>query len=256
MNVLQQIGDQVRSRLGIHLGPHKDYLLEARLERLKAKEGYQNLEDFHRDLESGDGRALDALARHMTTNHTYFFREAEHFPLLVRLLRQSGTTRVRVWSAAGSTGEEGYTLAMVLAEAGFQDFLVLVSDVNRECVARANQGVYDPGRMEKVPPGLMARYFVRREDGSFQVSPALRVKLRFRCINLIEDLEVGEYLDVIFCRNLLIYFDDDGIRQVLDRLAGALKPGGYLFLGQSEGFHRPPAGLKRVGPSVYQKAMA
>jgi chemotaxis protein methyltransferase CheR len=254
MNMLQQIGDQVRSRLGTHLGPHKDYLLEARLERLKVKEGYRNLEDFHRDLKSGDGRALDALARHMTTNHTYFFREAEHFPLHVRLLRQSGTSRVRLWSAAGSTGEEGYTLAMVLAEAGFQDFLVLVSDVNREVIAQAHQGVYDPGRMGKVPPELVDRYFVRREDGSYQVLPVLRAKLRFRCINLIEELEIGEYLDVIFCRNLLIYFDDAGIRQVLDRLAEALKPGGHLFLGQSEGFHRPPPGLKRVGPSVYQKA--
>lgn len=256
MTVLNQIGKHVRARLGIAMGPHKTYLLEARLERLRAAEGYTDLEALHRALESGDPKAQDDLARYLTTNHTFFFREPEHFHLLVDLLRRRQVSRPRVWSAAGSTGEEGYTLAMVLAEAGFQDFLVLVSDVNPDVLTRAARGEYEASRMEKIPPGLVSKYFCRLPTGAFRVADELKARLRFRRLNLVEELVVAQPLDVIFCRNLLIYFDDEGIQTVLGQLTRALATGGLLFLGQSEGFHRPPNGLRRVGPSVYQKTSA
>ena len=256
MTVLHRIGDQVRHRLGIHLGPHKEYLLAARLEKLQREEGYPDLEQFYAALESGDPRAVDALARHLTTNHTFFFREPEHFPLLVKLLQAAGVRRPRIWSAAGSTGEEGYSLAITLAEAGFSDSVVLVSDVNHDVLVRAQRGVYDPSRMEKVPPGLVARYFEPWEGSQYRIRSHLRSRLRFRCVNLIDALDVAEPPDVIFCRNLLIYFDPEGVRLVLTRLIDALKPGGWLFLGQTEGFHRPPGPVRQIHSSVFQKTVA
>lgn len=252
MTLLHQIRDQVRSRLGIALGAHKDALLSSRLERLRVQEGYHNLETFQQDLEAGDPRAVEALARHLTTNHTYFFREPEQFEFLVDRLRSQGIARPRIWSAAGSTGEEGYSLAMVLAEAGYRDFLVLVSDVNPEVLARAHRGVFDSSRMARVPPDWSRRYFEPRGNG-YVALQELRSHLRFRRLNLMEPLEPGDPVDAIFCRNLLIYFDPEGVTEVLGRLGSLLPPGGLLFLGQTEGFHRPPAPMVRVGPAIYQK---
>lgn len=252
MTIEDRISDQVQRKLGIHLGPQKGYLLEARLQTLLQNEGYPDLEEFHGALVSGDRRAEEALARHLTTNHTYFFREEIHFTLVARHLSARRIQAPRLWSAAGSTGEEAYSLAMTLAETGVQDHLILVSDVNRRVVTQAKEGIYDPVKLERVPADLVRRHFTRLADGRFQASAALRSRMRFRCLNLVEPMEVDEPMDVIFCRNLMIYFHPETIRTVLDRLVAALKPGGWLILGQTEGLHTP-GGTRRVGPSVYQK---
>lgn len=252
MTVIDRISAQARRRLGMAERPHKDYFWEARLSKLVLREGYPSREAFADLLEAGEGRAVDALERHLTTNHTYFFREPRHFAVLPGLLRENGCTRPRVWSAAGSTGEEGYSLAITLAEAGFQDFLVLVSDINRGVLAEAARGVYSDAKAARIPEALRRKYF-ERIDGGYRVRPALRSRLRFRRLNLMEPLEVDQPLDAVFCRNLLIYFDAQGISDVLGKLVGSLTPGGLLVLGESEGFHRP-AGMESVaGASVCRK---
>lgn len=253
MTALSEIGARVRSRLGIHLGPHKEYLLAARVEKLLTREGYPSAETLLGLLDAGDARAWDALARYLTTNHTFFFREPEQFGTLVRLLRDRGVERPRVWSAAGSTGEEGYSLAITLAEAGFADYLILVSDVNRDVLRHAHRGIYDAARMQKIPRGATARYFSAEPDGQFRIKDELRRRVRFRCVNLMQPLERTEPVDAIFCRNMLIYFDAEGVREVLARLVSVLRPGGWLFLGQTEGFQLPPGPVRALGSSVYQK---
>jgi chemotaxis protein methyltransferase CheR len=252
MTVIDRISAQARLRLGMAARPHKDYFWEARLSKLVLREGFSSREAFADLLEAGEGRAVDALERHLTTNHTYFFREARHFSVLPGLLRENGVTRPRVWSAAGSTGEEGYSLAITLAEAGFQDFLVLVSDVNRGVLAEASRGVYAEAKAARVPEPLRRKYF-ERVGGGWRVRPSLRAHVRFRRLNLMEPLEVDQPLDAVFCRNLLIYFDADGIRDVLGKLVGSLKPGGVLVLGESEGFHHPVGTVPVAGASVCRK---
>ncbi len=252
MTVVDRISAQARRRLGMAERPHKDYFWEARLSKLVLREGYPSREVFADLLEAGEGRAIDALERHLTTNHTYFFREPRHFEVLPGLLRQNGCTRPRVWSAAGSTGEEGYSLAMTLAEAGFQDFLVLVSDINRGVLAEAARGIYSDTKTARIPEPLRRKY-LERADRGWRIRPALRERVKFRRLNLMEPLEVDQPLDAVFCRNLLIYFDAAGIRDVLGKLAGSLKPGGLLVLGESEGFHRAPGMIPAAGASVCRK---
>ena len=256
MTVLDRISWQARRHLGIVVAPRKEYFWEARLSKLISREGFPSWEALADSLEAGDARALDALARHLTTNHTYFFREERHFDLLPRLLREAGIRAPRVWSAAGSTGEEGYSLAITLAEAGFQEFLILVSDVNRRVLAEAARGQYDEARLARVPLALRQKYFDSLGGGLYRVKDSLHAHLRFRQLNLMQPLELESPLDAVFCRNLLIYFDEEGIREVLDRLVQSLRPGGLLFLGEAEGFHRP-VGLRPVaGASVSRKESA
>lgn len=256
MTVIDRISTQARRHLGIAVGPRKEYFWEARLSKLVFREGYPSREAFADSLEAGEVQAVEALARHLTTNHTYFFREERHFKILPALLRQMGCERPRVWSAAGSTGEEGYSLAMTLAEAGFKDFLVLVSDVNKRVLGEAHQGVYDEARVSRVPHLLRRKYFDLLGDGRYKINAELHAHLRFRCLNLMQPLEAFDQMDAIFCRNLLIYFDKEGIREVLDKLSQSLKPGGLLFLGESEGFHRPQGLVPVAGASVSKKMFA
>jgi len=253
VSVIDRISKQARRHLGLSVAPQKDYFWETRLAKLILREDYPSREALADSLEAGETRAIDALARHLTTNHTFFFREDRHFEVLPRLLREVNCIRPRIWSAAGSSGEEGYSLAMTLAEAGFLDFLVLVSDVNRRVLGEAYRGVYDEDQMSKVPQALKRKYFAHVGSGRYRVTPELHKHLRFRCLNLIQPLEPLEPLDAIFCRNLLIYFDKSGIQVVLDQLVGSLKPGGLLFLGESEGFHRPPGLVSVAGTSVSRK---
>ena len=251
MTVLHQISAQVQDRLGICMGPHKDYLLASRLEKLQTQEGVDDLASFLEDLAAGDHQALDALSRHMTTNHTYFFREAEHFSFLRDKLIEQGASRPRIWSAAGSSGEEAYSLAMVLAEGGLADYLILVSDVNTDVLRIAQEGVYDVARASRVPPALSQKYLVPHPEG-LQMKETLRRHLRFQHLNLTQEWDLEAPLDAIFCRNVFIYFDEVTISHVLDRLVASLRPGGWLFLGQTEGFHLPK-GTRRVGLATFQK---
>lgn len=250
MTVLDQISAQVQDQLGIYMGPQKGYLLASRLEKLRTQEGV-DLDSFLRDLMAGNLGALDALSRHMTTNHTYFFREAEHFSFLRDRLVETPTRGFRIWSAAGSSGEEAYSLAMVLAEAGLSDYLILVSDVNRDVLRLAKDGRYDGAKTSRVPAALSRKYLVGDPKG-FRVHEALRQRLRFQHVNLTQDWDLDAPLDAIFCRNVFIYFDAATITRVLDRLVASLRPGGWLFLGQTEGFHLPK-GTRRVGAAIYQK---
>lgn len=252
MTALVRINAQVKSRLGIHIGPHKSYLLEARLGKLCEQEGY-DLEALADDLELGRARALEALAVHLTTNHTFFFREGDHFRLLAEWFAPRRTQRLRFWSAAGSSGEEGYSMAMALAEAGFRDFLVLVSDVSPKVLHQAIRGVYEASKVARVPEALRSRYFEPLGSGDLRVGPTLRSRLRFQNLNLLEPLEAAEPLDAVFCRNLLIYFEDQEAEVVLSNIARVLRPGGLLFLGQTEGVRRPPGAFRVIANAVYEK---
>jgi chemotaxis protein methyltransferase CheR len=259
---------------GIHLGPQKRHLLVARLGRRLRALGLPSFAAYHRYLaeEDADGAELGRFVNAITTNKTDFFREAHHFrylaerwiPGLRARAARGGERRVRLWSAACSTGEEPYTLALTLLEglgtALGWDVRVLASDIDTECLARAASGVYTLEQVRPVPAALVRRYFLRgrgADAGRVQVRPEVRALVTFRRINFLDDpWPIRTRFDAIFCRNVLIYFDRATQQRILERLLGYLAPDGLLCLGHSEGVHGLAQGLVAVGHTIYRRAGA
>jgi chemotaxis protein methyltransferase CheR len=219
----------------------------------------------------GAGGELDEFVDAMTVNKTDFFREPAHFDYLTRevvpkLEHESGagsTRPLRIWSAACSTGEEPYTLAMICAHTGIargQQYQVevLASDVSTRVLSKAETAVYTASDMAPVPPEYRTRYFLRSKDPKrrvYRVAPEIRSRVRFAALNLVSGaLDVGDPMDVIFCRNVLIYFDRATQETVLRRLRGRLRPGGYLFTGHAETLTGMSLRLEAVAPTVYRRA--
>lgn len=257
---------------GIALGPQKRYLLQARLGRRVRMLGLESFAAYVRYLTgAGGARELEEFVNAITTNKTEFFREAHHFRYLtdtwapaVRRGAVSGPRRVRVWSAACSTGEEPYTIAMVVADAvgapPAWDVRVLASDIDTDALARAERATYAVEQVAPVPPAFRARFFVKGDGGGagrLAVREEIRRLVVFRRINFVDDpWPIRVPFDVIFCRNALIYFDRAGQLEIVRRLTAQLVPGGLLFLGHSESMLGVSGGLRHVGGTIYQKAGA
>ena len=244
---------------GLDLKPGKEELVAARLRRLVAGGGFRSYREYYRNILSDNtGRSLLDMIDALATNHTSFFREADHFEYLKSSVVPTLTGRdpVEVWSAACSTGEEVWTLAMVLNEAfPSRVFRITASDVSGKALAFAERGEYPVERCQGVPPVWLSRYFAAdsRPARSYAVSAALRAQAGFRRINLVEPVSWPRQFPVIFCRNVMIYFDRQTQEQVVRQLSECLEPGGYLFVGHAESLTRVSHSLEYVGPAVYRK---
>jgi chemotaxis protein methyltransferase CheR len=244
---------------GIWVVPAKRAMVEGRLARRTRQLGLDSFGAYFRRLaENADERqtAIDLL----TTNETHFFREPRHFDFLrtrVAALRGSGRP-VRVWSAAASTGQEPYTIAMVLAQAlGDSPWEIFASDLSRRVLERAASALYDISLAREIPQEYLHEYCLKgvgAQEGRFAVAPQLVRRVRFAQVNLNEPLpDVGQF-DVIFLRNVMIYFQTETKRAVVARILRQLRPEGYLLVGHSESLHGLAPGLQMVVPSVYRKA--
>lgn len=262
-----RIARYIYAQAGIRLPPAKLTMIEGRLRRRVRATQHASLDDYCRWLfEPGN---LDAERQHLlnavTTNKTDFFREPKHFDYLQQValpeMQAEGVRRLRVWSAACSTGAEPYTIAMVLdafaRDRRGPDYGILATDLDTEVLAAARRGVYPAAMVEPVPAALRQRYVLRprdREREEVRIVPELRGAIGFAQLNLMDDhYPVGAPMDMIFCRNVLIYFDKPTQEQVVRRLAACLRPGGLLFLGHSEsvaGFTLP---LTVVANTVFKK---
>ncbi|MEQ8663443.1 MAG: protein-glutamate O-methyltransferase CheR, partial [Gammaproteobacteria bacterium] len=221
---------------GINLGPHKQALVSGRLGKRLLARGLADWSAYVALLESGEDaderrEALDLL----TTNETYFFREPRHFALLrEQVLPVIAERPVRVWSAACSSGEEAYSLAMTLDEVlGPRHYEILASDISNRVLARAMRGHYPLARLEQMPPDLLRRYCLKgvgAQSGTLLVDPGLRRHVQFRAINLVEPLPPLPRFHVIFLRNVM-NFDDATRQRVVRQLVPTLVPGGWLFVG-------------------------
>jgi chemotaxis protein methyltransferase CheR len=262
------LGAFIERTCGVRVAAGKKVMLEGRLRRRLRARGLDDFTDYCRLVLSGGAEdEVRLMIDEVTTNKTDFFREPQHFDYLTghalpALLRSSGGLgEVRIWSAACSTGEEPFTLAMVLAEAALKApglrYEVLASDISTEVLAQAKSATYLEDRVDPVPLALRQKYLLRRRDGTPQVRvvPALRERVRFRRINLLDsDYALGAPLDAIFCRNVFIYFRRELQAAIVDRFFTALAPGGYLFLGHSESLNGFDVKLKQVAPTIYRKA--
>lgn len=268
-STFQQFSALVKDNFGIQLPPEKQALLESRLFKLMndnaGKPELASEEAFLQYIRNDStGRGLAMLAEAITTHHTFFMREADHFtyygkevlPYLETVIRDGD---VRTWCAASSTGEEAYILAMLLEDhfsmKGPQwETTLLATDLSREVLEKAKTGLYTSDAVKTLPVQWQNRYFQPAGNGCHQVVESLRKKVLFRQFNLINPtFPFKRPFHVIFCRNVMIYFDVPTREALIQRFADFLEPGGFLFIGHSEVIDRQVHEFDYVMPSIYRK---
>jgi len=248
----------LREHTGISLGPGKEALVAGRLDKRVRQLGLGGYGEYVALLRQRDEAELHQMINLLTTNETFFFREPRHFEYLQQIVvpaRDPGRP-LRVWSAASSTGEEAYTTAMVLAESlPPAQWEIVGSDISTRVVEVARRALYPIEAAERIPPALLRKYCLRgREEyeGLMTVCRPLRARVEFHCLNLMEDLRRLGRFDVVFLRNVMIYFDLPTKRDLVDRLQDLLVPGGHLIIGSSESLNAIPSALTMVEPSIYR----
>lgn len=252
---------------GIRMPASKLTMVEGRLRRRVRALGMPSLDAYCEHV-LGDGvsdEELVHLINAVTTNKTDFFREPRHFDYLQETVlpqyKREGQRRIRVWSAACSTGAEPYTIAMVLDDFaqknGGPDYQILATDLDTEVLSTAVKGIYPAELLAPVPPELHRRYILRPrspERRDVRISPGLRSKVAFGRLNLMDDhYPIGEPVDIVFCRNVLIYFDKPTQQKVVSRLCAKLRPGGYLMLGHSESIAGMNLPVAAVANTVFRR---
>jgi len=261
-----RLRDMIDSHAGISLSDSKRDLVYGRLSRRLRTLGLTRFSDYCGVLESGDRDELEHFVNALTTNLTSFFREKHHFDHLrdetSQLLRdrlKSGNP-VRIWSAGCSTGEEPYSIAMTLAESipGIEnhDLRILATDLDTNVVAHAANGVYSESRIEGLSGKDRDRWFEKgtgRHQGYVRASTTLRKLIAFRPLNLMEKWPMTGMFDIVFCRNVVIYFEKSTQRVLFDRFANVMRPDSTLFIGHSETLHNVSDRFVPAGKTIYRK---
>jgi chemotaxis protein methyltransferase CheR len=260
------LSDVIYDYCGIKLSQHKKVLLESRLHKRLQKLNLESFDDYLSFLNSKENTdtELVEMTDVVTTNKTDFFRERHHFDFLSETILPKLTQRstsLRVWSAACSTGEEPYTIAMALEEycRDHHDakYSLLASDISTAALHRAAMAVYSQERISSIPSDYRPKYLLRSKDHTkmtFRIVPELRAKIEFRRINLMDEvLPENEKFQIIFCRNVLIYFDRNTQLNVVRKLTNRLTPGGYLFIGHSESLLQHDLPIIQIKPTIYQQ---
>lgn len=261
----EHIRDLVGDRTGIVLSDHKIDMVYGRLSRRLRQLGINKFAEYLSRLESDDNELVE-FTNALTTNLTSFFREPHHFEYmkstsLPALLKNRPDKKLRVWSAGCSTGEEPYTIAMTLKEAMVShanwDVKILATDLDSNVVNSAKSGVYSQEKVNGVDQNRLKKWFRKgRGDahaGQMKVSADLQDMITFKQLNLMHDWPMSGKFDIIFCRNVVIYFNKDTQRELFDRYADYMADDGYLFVGHSESLHKVTERFKLIGKTIYHK---
>jgi chemotaxis protein methyltransferase CheR len=261
----------IHKELGIRMPDVKRTLLESRLQKRIRSTGCTSFEAYYDYVFSQEGleKELVHMMDTITTNKTDFFREAKHFdylletalPAILATKRVEGHKKITCWSAGCSTGEEPYTLAMLLSDYTLNHrgvrFTILATDISTRVLGKAMLGIYREDQIEPVPMALRKRYLLRsreKDQQTVRFKPEIRSKIVFRRLNFMHSsYGVSETMDFIFCRNVLIYFDMPTQEKVINNLCQNLAPGGYLFTGHSETLHNMNVPLVQTGSSIYRR---
>jgi chemotaxis protein methyltransferase CheR len=267
-----RLSEFISGHCGIKMPPVKKIMLESRLQKRLRSLGLASFTEYCEFLfDSPEGESeLVQMIDAVTTNKTDFFREPVHFQFLTETVLPeflaegagSGGKKFVVWSAGCSSGEEPYTLAMVLNEFACQhpdfQYTILATDISTRVLQKAGAGIYDQRLVEELPHTLKQKYFLRSKDRAkrlVRVVPELRSRVSFQRVNLMDErLVVPEKVDAIFCRNVIIYFERATQYALLSRLCGCVKAGGHLFLGHSETVHGFDLPLARIASTIYRVA--
>lgn len=257
-----ELVDYMKTNYGINL-EKKRLLIESRLYSVLAEKKVSSFTEYFDLIRRKDPGELNTMLNKLTTNHTYFLREPGHFRFLreVILPQQEKTNRerdLRIWSAGCSTGEEAYTAVMVMKDffsgARDWDYRTLATDISTRVLEEAKRGVYPEESLRDVPPRWEKRYFSRNGQ-MFALSDEVKREVIFKRVNLMDPFPFSKPFDLIFCRNVMIYFDQETKNRLVGKFCEALKPGGYLFIGHSETIQRDSSGFRYIEPSIYQKGI-
>lgn len=273
MNQLQLSDEEFRllsqlayDKFGLHLTEQKRSLILERLQRTLHSGGFSSFKAYYDYVISEpSGRALVHLADRLSTNYTYFFREKEHFQylqntFLPKLLAKAGQSRkIRIWSAGCSSGEEPYTLAMIISDFLGPDLAnwdvgILATDISTSALAKAEAGLYTGNQLAQVPPMYRMRYFNPVGQGQWSVNQNLRQMILFRRLNLTNTSYPFKGLfQIIFCRNVMIYFDTNIREAIVQRFYRFTEPQGLLFISHAESLGQIPSDYRFVQPAIYEK---
>jgi len=259
--VFKQLRDFIYEKSGIFISDAKKYLVEKKLAMRLQEKNLNSYDDYLSLLKfGGAGDELTKMFDAITTNETYFFREPQQLQVCIdsvvpQVMDQKKTKDIKIWSAACSTGEEAYTLIMMLMEKRICSRIELVaSDISNEVLDSAKRAVYGSYSMRNVPEPFLKKYF-RSNGWTHELDTTVKSVVRFMNINLIDPSKMRaiQGMDLIFCRNVLIYFDDKAKQKVVSMLYDSLRPGGFLFIGSSESLHSVTRAFK---PVVFNKVVA
>jgi len=262
----------IHAEYGIRMPPVKKVLLESRLQKRLRSLNFADFREYCDYLFSPEGRSNELLhfIDKITTNKTDFFREPDHFiqltnAILPSIIRswEGAHNQLDVWSAGCSTGEEPYTLTMVFEEYKDQNpqqklnYSILATDISQEVLNIGQKAVYNESRVEPISYALKRKYLLRskvKDKQLVKIIPALRSKVVFKMLNFMDsDYGLNKQFDIIFCRNVIIYFDKPTQEQIIQKLCGCLKRGGFFFQGHSESIQGFKLPLRSVYPTIYQK---
>lgn len=243
----------VHDRLGFRFTAGNRSKLETKLRNMRLPARWPDLKSFLDDLMAEDSEAHELLVRTITVNHTYFFREKEQIEYMVSIIKSQGMADPHIWSAASSTGEEAYSIAIHLLEKGITGSTIVASDVNSKVLHHMKHGIYHENRLDHLPRPIVQKYFSPLDNFQWKIRPELRGMVAIKKVNLVDRLRFIHSFDFIFCRNVFIYFDEASRAQVLDSLCANLKPGGYLFVGLTEALLNAPPSLAMEGHAIYRR---
>lgn len=261
-----RVCEMLKSRFGIAVDATKRALVEAKLAKLVRKGRYGSFAEYEKaELRQGNSAGLSDFIDQLTTNHTFWWRESAHFDYFTKTvlpeLDQKLQSRkdLRVWNAVSSTGEEPYTVAMLMREHFGPRYSqwkagLLASDISARALKKAVAGVYESGDIATLPPPLGTKYFDKQPDGTVKVNAAIRGDVSFRRLNLMSrPFPFRSKFHVVWCRNVMIYFDQKTNQELAQAIHDVLEPGGYLFVGHSEPLDRYSCPFEVVGPSIYRR---
>ena len=267
---LKRVSDFIGAEVGIQLPMSKRTLVESRLSKRLRVLGFDDFKSYlDHTLTSKEG-ALEKLQLIdvLTTNKTSFYREPDHFEYMVQhaipdITKNNGGARreINVWCAGCSTGEEAYTLSIELNEVAATPekiaFNILATDISHTCLSKASRGIYTDRQAESIPVELRKKYLLRSrnaDEALVQMGPKLRHRIQFKSLNLMDSrFDVRRDMDIIFCRNVMIYFNNELREGLVARFESHLAKGGYLFVGHSESLNGIKTTLEQVAPMVYKK---
>jgi chemotaxis protein methyltransferase CheR len=263
-NEFARIVKYTSERYGINLF-NKKVIVEGRLDNYLEAHGYKSYDEYMDSVEADfTGNEAQNLVNILTTNHTYFMRESDHFEFLKEVIlpqireREKNTKDLRIWCAAASSGEEPYTIAMIIKDFFGLDYpnwetSILATDISVKVLEEAVRGVYSEEKVENLPQMWKKSNFIHLPTGEYQVKPEIREKVIFRQFNLMNPLPFKRKLQVVFLRNVMIYFDEETKRQLVDKIYDFLEPGGYLIIGSTESINKSNTRFHYVKPSIFRK---
>ena len=260
-----RIASHMKQRYGIDL-TQKKVIVNGRLENYIRRGGWRNFDEFMNAVEHDKtGNQEKMLVNFLTTNHTYFMREFEHFDFFKSEVlpwlktKESARKDLRIWCGAASSGEEPYMIAMVLADFfGLErerwDTKVLATDISTKVLQKAMIGIYSEEQLKSVPEQWKRHFFQSLAGGQYQVKDELKQEVIFRQFNLMDPFPFKKRMHTIFLRNVMIYFDEKTKRELVQKVYDALEPGGYLFIGTTETLDRTTTPFQIIKPSIFRKA--